>query len=595
MTNKMPIVSICMITYNHEKFIAEAIAGVLMQKTSFNYQLVIGEDYSTDNTLHICQKYANENPDRIKILPSEKNLGMTPNFIRTLNACAGKYIAFCEGDDYWTDPYKLEKQVDFLERNPDYSLVWTRFKMLDEKTGGLENDKNEPLCEKNIDRINFDFEKFYKGWHIGMQTLMFRSQMFDLKKLLEYKYARDIHLITQLLTNGKGCCLNFFSAVYRIHEGGIYSGVSDFQNSKNSYICYEEIYKNNIENENLRLKYIGFSRNYFSKLLENEHYLDALILSIKLRNLTGDNKYLKRCMKKAYYNKIKKRLYNIKKNVIRLLEKKVRPPEFYQHAVSRGITKVKRRPSVIISLTSYPKRMKTIHLTLHTLLNQSLKPDKIVLWLGKEKFPKREKDLPVKVKKLLKYGLTIEWCDDIRSYTKLVPALKKYPDDIIVTVDDDMYYPDNFLELLYVAYLKNSNLIHCHRAHRVGINEKGGLIPYNKWKQHITSNEPACLNFLTGVGGVLYPPGILYKDVFNQDLFMKLAPSADDIWFWAMALKNNIKIHVVENNIKEVYPIESAAYDGLWENYNQTNSNDEQLKKVLGYYKELVELIGVND
>jgi glycosyltransferase involved in cell wall biosynthesis len=118
------LVSVCMITYNHEEFISQAIEGILMQNCNFQVELLIGEDYSTDYTRQICQEYASKYSN-INLLPSETNLGMIPNFRRTLSACNGKYIALCEGDDYWTDPYKLQKQVDFLESHPDYTMLHT--------------------------------------------------------------------------------------------------------------------------------------------------------------------------------------------------------------------------------------------------------------------------------------------------------------------------------------------------------------------------------------------------------------------------------------------------------------------------------------
>jgi len=113
-----------MITYNHEAYIVQAMEGVLMQKCNFSIELIIGEDCSTDKTRQICNDYALKHSE-INLLATETNLGMMPNFIRTLRACTGKYIAICEGDDYWTDPLKLQKQVDFLEKHGDYGLVWT--------------------------------------------------------------------------------------------------------------------------------------------------------------------------------------------------------------------------------------------------------------------------------------------------------------------------------------------------------------------------------------------------------------------------------------------------------------------------------------
>ena len=121
MDNMRLIVSVLMITFNHEKYIAKAIASVLMQKTNFDFEIVIGEDCSTDRTREIVLEYKAKYPDKIILLLQEKNVGMMPNFIDTLKACTGKYIALLEGDDYWTEPYKLQKQVDFLEKNLGYS------------------------------------------------------------------------------------------------------------------------------------------------------------------------------------------------------------------------------------------------------------------------------------------------------------------------------------------------------------------------------------------------------------------------------------------------------------------------------------------
>jgi len=114
-------VSVCMISYNHENFIKQAIEEVINQETNFYIELIIGDDFSTDNTAQICKEYQEKYPQIIKLLPSTQNLGMMPNFVRTLQACKGEYIAFCEGDDYWTDTKKLQKQVDILESNSQYS------------------------------------------------------------------------------------------------------------------------------------------------------------------------------------------------------------------------------------------------------------------------------------------------------------------------------------------------------------------------------------------------------------------------------------------------------------------------------------------
>jgi len=114
-----------MITYNQGKYIKNAIEGVLMQKTNFDFELIIGEDCSSDNTNSICVEYVEKYPDKIRLISYSENQGMIKNFIRVLEESKGRYIAFCEGDDYWIDPFKLQKQFDFLENNSSYGLIYT--------------------------------------------------------------------------------------------------------------------------------------------------------------------------------------------------------------------------------------------------------------------------------------------------------------------------------------------------------------------------------------------------------------------------------------------------------------------------------------
>ena len=218
-----------------------------------------------------------------------------------------------------------------------------------------------------------------------------------------------------------------------------------------------------------------------------------------------------------------------------------------------GTNQAPRNPRIIVSMTSFPQRMVDVHYAIFSLLNQTLKPDEIILWLGRDEFPNRESDLPKTLLNLCQYGLCIKWCRDVKSYTKLVPALQEYPNDIIITVDDDIYYPNYLVEKLYSSYKNHPNMIHCMRAHRISFDDKNNIKPYNDWPQEIQNVLPGFSNFPTGVGGVLYPPHCLDSDVINEKLFMKLAPHADDIWFWAMAVKNKTMINVVSSDYKLTY------------------------------------------
>ena len=178
------------------------------------------------------------------------------------------------------------------------------------------------------------------------------------------------------------------------------------------------------------------------------------------------------------------------------------------------MTTEKRNPQLIVSLTTFPARINTVHKTINTLLQQTVKPDKLILWLAKEQFANKEDDLPQNLLKLKDFGLEIKWCEDLRSYKKLVPTLREFPNDIIVTADDDLYYQKDWLESLYNAYLKAPQNIYTRRA--CAIKRKNyyySVIPHYANKDY----EPNYSNQLMGGAGTIYPPNSLHKDILDTD------------------------------------------------------------------------------
>lgn len=280
---------------------------------------------------------------------------------------------------------------------------------------------------------------------------------------------------------------------------------------------------------------------------------------------------------------------------LKTIDKEVLSKEIDEFS-SLGVTN--ENAGVVVSLTSFPQRMYELHYTLYSLLNQTYKPAKVVLWLGKEQFPNMEKDIPKAVLKLKENGLTIMWHKNIYSYTKLVPALKEFPNNIIVTADDDIFYEKNWLEKLIEAHKQYPDYIIAHRAHKVKV-EKNKIASYKKWAKVINSSEASYKNFLTGVGGVLYPPNCLYKDVLNEDLFTELAPKADDVWFWAMAVLNGTKTYVPKKNIKSLAYVNPERERGLLDQItlfssNRKGGNDIQISKVIEHYPKILDIIQNN-
>lgn len=186
---------------------------------------------------------------------------------------------------------------------------------------------------------------------------------------------------------------------------------------------------------------------------------------------------------------------------------------------------------LIVSLTSYPKRFPTLHLTIKSLLNQSLAADRTILWLS----PGENRLLPPAVRDLQSDRFEIRvYPLDLRSYAKIIPVLEQHPDATVVTADDDLYYPVDWLKDLVEIARRDPKVIVCHRAHKPAYDLDGRLKPYRQWSWNVphARHEP-CL-FPTGVGGVLYPPGILHPDAVDRAAFTALAPHADDAWLFFM-------------------------------------------------------------
>lgn len=212
-----PLVSITMITYNHGPFIAQAIDSVLAQNTNFDYEIVIGEDCSTDTTREICLDYQKKYPDKIKLLLNEKNIGMMLNSIQTFSACKGKYLALLEGDDYWIEHYKLQKQVDFLEAQPEYSMVFTARNVADKEGNFVRTERFPDKIYKTKDVV--------EGFIPTTQTIVMRNY----QNLTEFLKKNSQHpsgdrLITYFCSLfGDIFYLDEITSVYRDSGEGVWS------------------------------------------------------------------------------------------------------------------------------------------------------------------------------------------------------------------------------------------------------------------------------------------------------------------------------------------------------------------------------------
>lgn len=222
-------VAVMMQTYNHGSFIKQAIEGVIKQQTEFIYRLFIIDDCSTDDTYRICKNYADDFPDIVYLIRNETNLGAYKTGKRLRSICANvpcKYFAICEGDDYWTDESKLQKQVEFLEANLGFAVCWTQATYENVSTGSryVPESFNVPILLSPFYEVKL--ENYYDKFAAPTLTAVFQAAVLKKITFEEPRFCNDNVLFLVALSLGRGALLNFNSAVYRIHDGGIWTGAN---------------------------------------------------------------------------------------------------------------------------------------------------------------------------------------------------------------------------------------------------------------------------------------------------------------------------------------------------------------------------------
>lgn len=259
---------------------------------------------------------------------------------------------------------------------------------------------------------------------------------------------------------------------------------------------------------------------------------------------------------------------------------------WYEKFPSRrsGVTNRKRRQKIIVSLTTYPKRIGTIWLTIETLLRQSMKPDEVILWLADTQFPNGLADLPEKLLRLRERGLTIRFCEDLRSHKKYYHALVEYPYDLVVLADDDMFYPRDTIRKLMEMHRKWPEDICCMTAQV--IEPDLHTLP-SRWRnprldEH-TLQHSARIQAFTG-SGTLIPPQALHSDAFDRDRIRALCLHADDLWVTFMALRKGTKITTSRNWRPFPISIYGTAGGSLYYINAEGNQNDVQWKNLLDNY-----------
>jgi glycosyltransferase involved in cell wall biosynthesis len=271
--DQKPLASICILTYQHVNYIKQCLDGILMQQTTFPIEILLGEDASSDGTREICLEYAANHPDKIRLFlhHRENNIAINGNptgrfnFLYNLYNARGNYIALCEGDDYWTDPLKLQKQVDFLEGNPDYKICFHNVKIYNHEKGSFEKDTITRVVPETT-----TLKELAKGNFIHTPSVVIRND-FRIPKWFNKVILGDWSLYMLAIKGKKLFKFGDEMAVYRMHDQSIWSKLDQEKRNKLTNENVELLLKNlkmNRESKNILRNRLGLKNKtaFFKKL-----------------------------------------------------------------------------------------------------------------------------------------------------------------------------------------------------------------------------------------------------------------------------------------------------------------------------------------
>lgn len=584
-----PVVSIIVPVFNSEQFLHQCLNSILNQTFS-DFELILVDDGSTDESVEILLQYQ-EIDKRIHVLQqNHQYAGVARNF--GMSIAKGGYYLFLDSDDFFETTFVAEMYGSAQKFESDVvlcdgyyynneTLELTPAKYLLQK---YNIPNRMPFSCKDVPdkilhiSIDCPWNKLFKAAFVKTKNLEFQAlrsgndQYFvDSALLLADRISVVDKKLVNYRTNVKTSLqatrakepLNFYQALcaikQRIEPEKRYSLVKKGLYSLFITACRYHLNDAKSEEE-FTLLYSFYQKTAF-KEWDLSPYTDIFLSA-------ADQKWVT--------------------DVCNLSE-----DEYFEHYHDKIIhipQLEKNLPPIIVSLTSYPKRISTVCQTIQTILKQTFQADKIILWLASEQFPDGTKCLPEDLLKLQSEQFEIRWTEDIKSYKKLIPALSAFPDAIIITVDDDLLFESTLIEKLVNGYLKAPKYIQCHRITAIEYNgfDDIKIVPNASKIYH----KPTYLHKLSGGAGCLYPPHCLHPDVMRKDLFMKLAPTSDDIWFWLMGVLNGVRVNVVENNISKLTYIPGTQDEALW----RVNDHGEKLffrhfKNILTYYPILKDVL----
>ena len=576
-----PKVSVIIPVYNTEKYLRQCLDSVVNQ-TLKDIEIICVDDGSTDGSLDILREYESKD-SRVKVL-TQKNLfaGVARN--TGIKVASGEYLFFLDSDDY-CDHNLLMLSVNKADALQTDIVVFDHF-CFDEISEKKEKRKDIYFVSLS------DKMKTFSRQDIP-NRIMSSVNPVPWNKLIRRDFIAKYGLHFEALSSTNDITFSALCAACASKITYIEKPLLYYRVNLSSSITSGKKYKlDNVITALLQTYNQAKKLPFFTEIFASIQYFFISNLYYALTRYAGKKNEQ---LYQAFYKKIGKMFsshplfYGLRNESV---VNNATLWKFFNDAKNYVNNDLERSylPRIVVSLTSYPKRIDTVHLAIRSILNQTEPPDIVVLWLANSQFPNRENDLPSSLLQILSENVQVKWTKDIKSYKKLIPSLTEYPDDIIITIDDDLIFDEHLIEFLLKGYCKYPHCIQCHRVTTVEYHDINDIkvIPDALKIYPI----PTYLHKLSGGAGCLYPPHSLHPDVLREELFTSLAPSSDDIWFWLLGALNGYKVNVVENNISKLKYIPGTQEEALW----KTNDRGEKLffvhlKNILQYYPILRDVL----
>lgn len=561
-----PIISVVIPVYNGQAYLERTISAIQNQ-TFQNFEVIFVDDASTDDSLIIMEQ-ACAADDRFSVFcQSHAGAGASRN--RGLSVAKGEYVLFSDCDDIYK-PEFLEKMyhtasvhkaditacnfIGIQKNGKEIMQTGVSVKWL------LNNESvfHYKDCPSNILRIigTNVWNKLYRKVFLLEHGLQFD----ELLTCNDLSFAAVSTVMAERITYVEEHLLSYHFPRQNNRKNpldvcaAIESTVHQLSRTARADVLQPAIIRFVIENyiKSLKRDVKDFFAAESEYLYQTAHkcFHTALFSALQPESLNNGPLYREFCT-------VQKHDY---KTMCKLIQKKL-----------------------IVSLTTYPRRIHAVAQVVESLCAQSRKPNEIILWLAESQFPKKELDLP---EELLGYVerkcLTIRWCDDLKSHKKYFYAFKEFRDDLVITVDDDIIYSSTTIDTLYKSYLLYPDAVSTIRGHLMLVSEENEILPYNKWIQEtvLCAHKPSMQLFATGVAGVLYSPNLFLKDFYDRDAIMRCCPLADDLWLKAMQLASDVPV-VISGSLDELQYIPGTQENALCNVNVKQGQNDVQLQQII--------------